>query len=93
MTNILGYGELMLRHTPIDSNITTNRSKEFKTNFGGSESNSLCFLGGINSNNIKVYLKHNNIVGIGLSWIANENLVENSNWIEINRRAQLIMDL
>ena len=50
-------------------------------------------MGGINSNNIKAYLKHNNIVGIGLSWIANENLVENSNWIEINRRAQLIMDL
>ena len=44
MTNILGYGELMLRHTPVDSYITTNRSKEFKTNFGGSESNSLCFL-------------------------------------------------
>ena len=50
-------------------------------------------MGGINSSNIKAYLKHNNIVGIGLSWIANENLVENSNWIEINRRAQLIMDL
>ena len=44
MTNILGYGELMLRHTPVDSYITTNGSKEFKTNFGGSESNSLCFL-------------------------------------------------
>ena len=50
-------------------------------------------MGGINSSNIKAYLKHNNIVGIGLSWIANENLVENSNWIEINRRAKLIMDL
>ena len=50
-------------------------------------------MGGINSSNIKAYLKHNNIVGIGLSWIANENLVESSNWIEINRRAQLIMDL
>ena len=50
-------------------------------------------MGGINSSNIKAYLKHNNIVGIGLSWIANENLVENSNWIEINRRAKLIMGL
>ena len=50
-------------------------------------------MGGINSSNIKAYLKHKNIVGIGLSWIANENLVESSNWIEINRRAQLIMDL
>ena len=50
-------------------------------------------MGGINSSNIKAYLKHNNIVGIGLSWIANENLVESSNWIEINRRAQLIMNL
>ena len=50
-------------------------------------------MGGINSSNIKAYLNHNNIVGIGLSWIANENLVESSNWIEINRRAQLIMDL
>ncbi len=44
MTNILGYGELMLRHTPMDSHVISNRSQEFKTNFGGSESNSLCFL-------------------------------------------------
>ena len=44
MINILGYGELMLRHTPVDGHLITNRSKEFKTNFGGSESNSLCFL-------------------------------------------------
>jgi len=46
MTNILGYGELMLRHTPVDIHSTKNRSQEFKTNFGGSESNSLCFLAG-----------------------------------------------
>ena len=44
MTKILGYGELMLRHTPMDSPLKGNISKEFKTNFGGSESNSLCFL-------------------------------------------------
>ena len=44
MTNILGYGELMLRHTPVDIPSIKNRSQEFKTNFGGSESNSLCFL-------------------------------------------------
>ena len=44
MTNILGYGELMLRHTPMDSPLKGNISQEFKTNFGGSESNSLCFL-------------------------------------------------
>ena len=44
MTNILGYGELMLRHTPMDGHLTINGSQEFKTNFGGSESNSLCFL-------------------------------------------------
>ena len=44
MTNILGYGELMLRHTPVDNLLTSNSSQQFKTNFGGSESNSLCFL-------------------------------------------------
>ncbi len=44
MTNILGYGELMLRHTPVDSPLMSNASQQFKTNFGGSESNSLCFL-------------------------------------------------
>ena len=44
MTKILGYGELMLRHTPVDSPLKRSISQEFKTNFGGSESNSLCFL-------------------------------------------------
>ena len=44
MTNILGYGELMLRHTPVYNPLTINSSRQFKTNFGGSESNSLCFL-------------------------------------------------
>ena len=34
MTNILGYGELMLRHTPMDSPLKGNISQEFKTNFG-----------------------------------------------------------
>ena len=44
MTNILGYGEFMLRHTPVDNLLKKSISQEFKTNFGGSESNSLCFL-------------------------------------------------
>ena len=44
MTKILGYGELMLRHTPVDSPLKRSISQKFKTNFGGSESNSLCFL-------------------------------------------------
>ena len=44
MTKILGYGELMLRFTPKDNLSENNNSEDFKTNFGGSESNSLCFL-------------------------------------------------
>ena len=50
-------------------------------------------MGGLNSMNIKPYLNHKNITGIGLSWIADENLIESSNWIEINRRANLILNL
>ena len=50
-------------------------------------------MGGLNSMNIKPYLNHKNITGIGLSWIADENLIESSNWIEISRRANLILNL
>ena len=50
-------------------------------------------MGGLNSMNIKPYLNHKNITGVGLSWIADENLIESSNWTEINRRANLILNL
>ncbi len=50
-------------------------------------------MGGLNSLNIKPYLNHNNITGIGLSWIADENLIDSSNWNEISRRANLILNL
>ena len=50
-------------------------------------------MGGLNSINIQPYLNHKNITGVGLSWIADENLIESSNWTEINRRANLILNL
>lgn len=50
-------------------------------------------MGGLNSINIQPYLNHKNITGVGLSWIADENLIESSNWTEINKRANLILNL
>tara|TARA_B100000242_G_scaffold81028_1_gene53679 strand:- start:1398 stop:2006 length:609 start_codon:yes stop_codon:yes gene_type:complete len=50
-------------------------------------------MGGINPNNIIPYLNHINIIGVGLSWIADEALIESSNWVEINKRANLILNL
>ena len=50
-------------------------------------------MGGLNSINIQPYLNHKNITGVGLSWIADENLIESSNWIEISRRANLTLNL
>ena len=48
-------------------------------------------MGGINDENISEYLSHENIIGIGSSWIANEILVNDSNWNEIERRAKLLL--
>ena len=60
-----------------------------------SDLNNLKFIamGGINAVNIKPYLYHKNIIGVGLSWIAEEILVDASNWKEISRRAKLLLSL
>ena len=50
-------------------------------------------MGGINPNNIIPYLNHSNIKGVGLSWIADETLIESSNWVEIKKRAKLLLNL
>ena len=59
------------------------------------ELNKLKFIamGGINLENIKPYLNHKNIIGIGLSWVAEEALIEDSNWKEISKRAKLLLNL
>ena len=49
-------------------------------------------MGGITSINIKPYLKHKNVIGIGTSWIAEESLIESSNWKEIRKRASVILE-
>jgi len=60
-----------------------------------SESDNLKFIamGGINADNIKPYLNHKNIIGVGLSWIAEETLIGDSNWREISKRAKLLLSL
>ena len=50
-------------------------------------------MGGINNLNISSYLNHKNIIGIGASWIATEDLIRNSNWNEISKRAKLFLNL
>ena len=50
-------------------------------------------MGGINDINIYPYLNHEKIIGIGSSWIANETLINDSNWKEIERRAKLLLDI
>ena len=50
-------------------------------------------MGGINSSNAEPYLKHNNIIGIGSSWIAEKELIKNDNWIEISKRAKVMLNL
>ncbi len=50
-------------------------------------------MGGITSVNIKPYLKHKNIIGIGTSWIADESLIDSSDWKEISNRARLLLNL
>ena len=50
-------------------------------------------MGGINNLNISSYLNHKNIIGIGASWIATEDLIRDSNWNEISKRARLLLNL
>ena len=50
-------------------------------------------MGGINNLNISSYLNHKNIIGIGASWIATEDLIRDSNWNEISKRAKLFLNL
>ena len=49
--------------------------------------------GGINHINIYPYLNHEKIIGIGSSWVANETLINESNWKEIERRAKLLLEI
>ena len=44
-------------------------------------------LGGININSAKKYLHSTLVVAIGGSWIANNSLIEERNWKEIEKRA------
>ena len=50
-------------------------------------------MGGINDINIYPYLNHEKIIGIGSSWVANETLINDSNWKEIERRAKLLFEI
>ena len=50
-------------------------------------------LGGINQTNITKYIKSENIIGVGGSWIAEEILIKNNNWNEISIRAKKLLDL
>ena len=48
-------------------------------------------MGGINDINIYPYLNHEKIIGIGSSWVANETLINDSNWKEIERKKSKII--
>ena len=50
-------------------------------------------LGGINQTNFIKYIKSDNIIGVGGSWIAEEKLIKNNNWNEISDRAKKILEL
>ena len=50
-------------------------------------------LGGINQTNFTKYLKSDNIIGVGGSWIAEEILIKNNNWSEISIRAKKLLEL
>ena len=92
INNALNYKCQFLKYYPaeksggilnLNSLINNNKLSELK----------FIAMGGLNSINIQPYLNHKNITGVGLSWIADENLIESSNWTEINRRANLILNL
>ena len=50
-------------------------------------------LGGINQTNFIKYIKFDNIIGVGGSWIAEEKLIKNNNWNEISVRAKKFLEL
>ena len=50
-------------------------------------------LGGINQTNFIKYIKSDNIIGVGGSWIAEEKLIKNNNWNEISLRAKKFLEL
>ena len=50
-------------------------------------------LGGINQTNFTKYIKSDNIIGVGGSWIAEEILIKNNNWNEISIRAKKLLEL
>ena len=50
-------------------------------------------LGGINQTNFIKYVKSDNIIGVGGSWIAEEKLIKNNNWSEISIRAKKLLKL
>ena len=50
-------------------------------------------LGGINQTNFTKYIKSDNIIGVGGSWIAEEILNKNNNWSEISIRAKKLIEL
>lgn len=47
--------------------------------------------GGINANNINDYLKIDNVVACGSSWIVDSQLIANKNWDEIGRLTRTLV--
>ena len=50
-------------------------------------------LGGINDMNAKGFVKNECFIGVGASWIATNELINNKDWKEITRRANLMLGL
>ena len=50
-------------------------------------------LGGINQTNFTKYIKSDNVIAVGGSWIAEKTLIENNNWNEISIRAKRFLEL
>ncbi len=48
-------------------------------------------LGGVNSDNVKAYLRNPLIGAVGGSWIASRDLIEAKNWQEITRQAKNVV--
>ena len=47
--------------------------------------------GGVNHERALEYLAHKSVVGVGGSWIATAELIDQQNWAEIDRRARAIV--
>ena len=67
----------------------------FKSIYSPYKSSELNFiaLGGINDKNANVYVKNECFIGVGASWIATDELINNKDWKEINRRAKILLSL